>query len=925
MKRVFLVSLLFVFFYISTPFANYAFAESRNESSNTIRAGYFYNGDFMHKEADGSYAGFDIEYYYTIAGYADSDILFTDYDNLNEAMAALENGEIDVMSGLSITNERKNKFLISNIKMCASSIAIQTREKDDRYSIGDTKTMENITCGILKGSNVISLYSNWCIANNLVPHIIEYDTIGLRNEALGKGDVDAVAAGSTIEGAQKIAEFPILDLYFMFNKTKPEIKAQFDRAMSIISLENPTYTTTLHLQYFPSSRNSSPSFSMGEKKYIASHNTIRVALLEDDAPFSKKDASGELIGILPEYFIHLSKIIGTQFTFIPIKSKGEACTALNQGNVDMIGKFGSNIFDATRRNVIYSVPFLTMNLVQITRAATNTVSTIAVPQCNLEVINNELPHAKDSVSFTPYVNSEQSFAALKEKTVDAVVCTQPSATWLLNRNRSSNYVVSSFANINWSVSVAFAKNTDGNTLRTILNKTIAVDGNYINQLITTDTLQDSADLSTVFDKVPVSFIAVSIIILAVLLILSIIAIIIIITRRKAEQRLAAQKTELAAAVKANEARNAFFGAISHDMRTPLNAIVGFANIAQKENNIELIKEYLSKIQTSGNLLNSLLDNTLTLSKANSGKLELHLEPVSTKDIIESVIIPIREATAKKHISFTVDTSKAPYRTALIDKLSLQKILLNLLTNAVKYTNEGGHIELTVYHDPENSKSPDTVFIIKDSGIGISDDFLPHLYEPFSQEKRHGYESMGTGLGLSIVKQLVDKMNGTITVETKQSEGAKFTVRLHFTEVEQGSVATKEISPDRSYFKGKKMLLCEDNTMNSEIACALLREKGISLAIVENGKLGVHLFEESALGEFSAILMDVRMPIMDGYEATKQIRSLNRPDAKTIPIIAMTADAFDDDVRKCLDAGMNSHVSKPIDAEKLFNEIARFCK
>jgi ABC-type amino acid transport substrate-binding protein len=235
-----------------------------------VRAGYFYNGDFMHKD-DGAYAGYDVEYYYTLAGFAGWEVRFTEYDSLRSALAALERGEIDVMSGLSRTPERTEKFLVSAQKMCTAHIAVQTRADDDRFTAGDPSTMTGLTCGILRGSNVVSLYSDWCRENNLVPHVVEYDSLDQRNAALAARQVDAIAGGSTVEGAQKIAEFPSLDLYFMFSRSRPDLKEQLDRAMGILSLQDPTYSEHLFSTYFPVSRSCTPSFSAGEKAFIAAH------------------------------------------------------------------------------------------------------------------------------------------------------------------------------------------------------------------------------------------------------------------------------------------------------------------------------------------------------------------------------------------------------------------------------------------------------------------------------------------------------------------------------------------------------------------------------------------------------------------------------------------------------------------------------
>lgn len=218
--------------------------------------------------------------------------------------------------------------------------------------------------------------------------------------------------------------------------------------------------------------------------------------------------------------------------------------------------------------------------------------------------------------------------------------------------------------------------------------------------------------------------------------------------------------------------------------------------------------------------------------------------------------------------------------------------------------------------PENPSDPDTLIIVRDEGIGVSEEFVEHLYEPFSQELRTGYAGSGTGLGLAIVKQLVDLMGGTIACETEQGKGTTFTVRIHFdtTEMPEGE-AKDPLAPID--LEGHRILLCEDNLLNTEIAQRLLEGKGMSVTHVENGRKGVEEFSNSEPGTFDAILMDVRMPVMDGLTASRTIRALERADAKTIPIIAMTADAFEDDVKRCLDAGMDDHVAKPIDPESLF--------
>lgn len=377
-----------------------------------------------------------------------------------------------------------------------------------------------------------------------------------------------------------------------------------------------------------------------------------------------------------------------------------------------------------------------------------------------------------------------------------------------------------------------------------------------------------------------------------------------------------------------EARNRFFSNVSHDMRTPLNAVIGFARLGQDPNrSVKEKDEHLRKIQDAGSLLLDLVNDTLFISKMESGKLAIQPVPVNTDQIGNSVIDTIGILAQQKEVNFIYDNSHYTPRTILADQQQIEKILLNLLNNAVKFTPPGKHVWFTVTDESQQDHTQIMTFIIKDEGIGINKKFMPHLFDPFAQEQRPGFEGTGTGLGLSIVKQLVDAMQGTITVESTVNEGTTFTVRLPFAETAPVPAALSIPKPNdvAKQIHGKKVLLCEDNILNRQIAIALLKHVGMEIDQAVNGQEGVEKFSQSAPGEYSAILMDLRMPLLDGYGATKAIRELKRKDAKTIPIIAMTADVFADDIQKCLDTGMNDHVAKPIDPQILYATLGKHIK
>ena len=372
------------------------------------------------------------------------------------------------------------------------------------------------------------------------------------------------------------------------------------------------------------------------------------------------------------------------------------------------------------------------------------------------------------------------------------------------------------------------------------------------------------------------------------------------------------------------AKDRFFSDISHDMRTPLNAVIGFSTLGQKENlSADEKNVYLQKIESSGKLLLALINDTLTISKANMGKLQMHPVPVSTEVLLASIMEPIRLLAKQKQIMLHFDDADFRQRTILTDRLNVQKIFLNLLNNAVKYTPNGGNIWFTVRDTGKGKDKADVRIEVRDDGIGIAPEFIPHIYEPFVQERRKGYDGLGTGLGLSIVRQLVELMGGTIAVQSKLNQGTRFIVSLPFPEAE-GTPTGPEGKPAEEVFslQGKKILLCEDNPLNRELVCEVLGDMGLLVDTAENGEIGVEKFAASSCGEYQAVLMDIRMPVMDGYEAARRIRLLSRPDAGTVPIFAVTADAFSQDVQKGLQAGMNGYLTKPIDPQKIIEVLCK---
>jgi len=388
---------------------------------------------------------------------------------------------------------------------------------------------------------------------------------------------------------------------------------------------------------------------------------------------------------------------------------------------------------------------------------------------------------------------------------------------------------------------------------------------------------------------------------------------------------------LDSAQKANAAKSEFLSRVSHDIRTPMNIIKGMTDFAyQDASNPGKLKNDLDHIRTANLFLLSLINDVLDLSRIDSGKVELHPEPYSYSEFLSNITNIMEPMCNEKGLTFSVSETQTQgrARAVIVDKVRLNQIMLNLLTNSAKYTPAGGSVGFDVSETVGSDGTVKCLFVISDTGIGMSKEFQDKMFEAFTQEDTTSITrlSHGTGLGLSIVKKLIDLFGGEISVKSAPGEGSKFTVKLTLRLAKESDI-NNELEEQKStvtHLSGR-ILLVEDNPLNNEIAQRLLESIGLQVETAEDGREALNVFISSEQGRFSAILMDIQMPIMNGYEATRAIRALKRSDAIKVPIIAMTANAYAEDVQKCLDAGMDSHIAKPIDSALLFSELARLIR
>ena len=696
-------------------------------------------------------------------------------------------------------------------------------------------------------------------------------------------------------------------------------------------------------KYMEGDTNPTPVFSLGEQHYIKEAPAIRVALMENGAPFSYLGKNGKFIGILPDLYSRLSELSGLKFTFVPVASQVAAMEVVKNKQAEIVGRMAVNSFFADDKGLRLSTPFAKLTLVQLSRRDQGEVKTIAIQEPALEeLIETSKATSKSEFNKNSPVREKGKYLlvpdfleSLADKQVDAIYCDSATANYFLRTHRASEYQMSFLRNNEYDLAIAVCQTADSR-LAPILDKCIRfLSADEINGMITKNSVPLHHSLTEILNQLPGQTILFVIAILAIVALCMAYLSFQLWRQRGVEQRLAAARVkneqmqaQMEAVRKINEAKEDFFSHISHDMRTPLNGIIGFTDLAEQSENMNGVQGYLHKIKISSHILLDLINDTLQLSKLERGKYPLVWEKVDSVAYMNSILTPLTVIAQNKGVALNLDTSKLEACLVMVDRLSTRKIFLNILGNAVKFTPTGGKVKMIVASAPvAKGKLPVTV-TISDTGIGISKEFLPKVFELFAQEQRPEIQNQqGNGLGLTIVKKLVLALGGTIDIESTLNVGTRITVVLPLAYV--GPV-TGDILEDAQQkadslhplLKGKKVLLCEDNLLNTEIATKLLASKGLFVAKAANGEEGIKKFAASSVGDFAAILMDLRMPIMDGYAATKAIRLLARPDAVTVPILALSADAYEEDVQRCEAAGMNGHIAKPIDPENLFAELER---
>ena len=902
-----------------------------------VRVGSF-EDTFNYCNEKGARKGYGYELLQTLSGYTGWQFEYVTCD-WSDCFEKLENGEIDIMGGISYTEDRAEEMLFSDEPMGEEKYYLYADLSRADISASNFKTLNGKKVGVLMGTEPEVMLTEWEKKYGIKTQHVNISNNEDVQQKLANHEIDCfVSLEESLWaelGISTITRVGKSSIYYVLNKDRPDLKEELDNAMRALDEEAPFYTADLCKKYF--SLDYKPILTGEEKAWLRKHGAIRMGFLTSDRGVSTYDpATGEITGTITDYIQFAADCLGNQeleFQLVGYDDKEAELNALKSGEIDMIFHFDQSPNLAEEYRVARTNTTWTANMMVVTNQqlfTENKVNRVAVPQ--------------NKISLTRYI----AFYYPQWEIVDCD--TQEDAIKLVKDGQADCFItgVSSEAKYSknhgfYSVPLpnpansCFAVNSGNRSLLSILNKTIkAMPAN----MLTSSLAMHKSSLRKVtlseFIKdnfvmvLLVGSIAVAVILLTILQLLR--------KARKAEAaaRKAADDTQelnakLQVAVEnaesANRAKSTFLFNMSHDIRTPMNVIIGYADLASRHSDDPAkLKKYMENIQVCGQNLLMLLNNVLDLARIENDKTEMEYSVSDIDKDFRNCIAMFRNLADSKGQTLMVTTQLLhPYIYADIPHLT--EVCTNLVSNAVKYTGAGGTIRCDVTQKPGEKESwCNMVITVADNGIGMSQEFQKHIFEPFERERTSTVSKVeGSGIGMGIVKKLVGLMGGTVEVESRIGVGSTFTVTIPCRIASEGEIqAKRETGPsDQKSLFGVKILLAEDNDLNAEIAVELLQEEGCTVDRAKDGVECVDMLEKAANGTYQLIFMDIQMPVMNGYDATKKIRRMDDPQKADIPIIAMTANAFSEDKQAALDAGMNDHIAKPINMNVLVPTIQKY--
>ena len=927
-----ILCLLVMVLFLQTCCLVQVFGETSAPGRELVKVGFFPFDGYHVQDEKGNRSGYGYDILQEMLPYENWQYEYVGYDeniSWDKAQEMLENGEIHLLTSATVTEERLEKFAYSDLPIGYSSTILTVKAGDNQFNTKDYSNWNGMKVGMLAHNSRNRSFDQYAREHQFQYEKKEYDTPDELMAELKAGNLDLMVTSNLLrmDGVRIIDKFDEKPFYIIVKKENSQLLQEVNDSLEKVKEGNASYMEDLYKTYYDPQSDGVVSFTREEQSYIDQCNAqgiVLKALLNPDRNPLSYAKDGELQGLLATICGEIFDRTGLQIEFEDIDSREQYVSRLKEGNADIVCDFTGTRSAAENYGYIRTNAYYNSSTSMLVKKNYDGSG----KKCALtkSSITNAALANRDGVEYTFYETMAECKEAVLNGTVDFSYGYTRSVQEMVYADVTNSLacITVTYMPVDFHMGINLK---DNSLLASIISKSVdsisEKDISYLSEPYTYYERRPTSFTSMIYEQPLVLLAMAAVVFIAlmgsVLLVLT--------TKRHKEEKAANEKLSeaLENAERANQAKTAFLSRVSHDMRTPLNGILGLADILKERTENPQMKQDLSELQLSGKYLLDLINDTLDISRIESGKLELHPTVCGGKILLDHTIRLANMNAQKKNIQLLVNADGLVYDVLYADIGRVQQVLMNVIGNAVKFTPQGGKVEITIRNIARDQEKLVDEYIVQDNGVGMSKEFLPHIFENFSQEDASRTSIyQGTGLGMAITKQILDAMGGTIKVESELGKGTRFTFTIPMRiatqeQVEQNRKETEKLEKS-PVLKGKRVLLCEDHPLNAKIAKNLLEKKGMLVEHAENGKTGMEMFQASSPHYYDLILMDVRMPVMDGMEATKAIRDLPRADAKSIPIIAMTANACDEDVKACLKAGMNDHIAKPLDTEKMYRTI-----
>lgn len=893
-----------------------AFAADTDQQVKTVRVGWLVNNEgFQDGNPGERLSGWGYEYLQTLSYYTPGWKYEYVSGTFTELMDMLEAGEIDLMPNISYSEERAQKLLYSSNPEGTERYYIYAKPDRDDLAKGDPQALQGLTIGCNPGVMQTFVGQQWLTSEGITCTYKEMPGSGDLFAALANDEVDAIIMNDTISSPSASPMFYVgsSDYYFAVPKSRPDLMDDINSAMAAINRDNPRYNDEVKSNY--SAQNSgSASLTGDERAWLkANNNTVTLGYLTGKLPYCNENENGEMEGSLAALATTLHDKFGITVKTVAFESNEKLQKALTKGAVDVALPIYRDYWLAEQTGFIQSNSLGTMSITAIHAGSDLSKDLQSIACTNSSIVNRRvLESLYPTATITECKSGDEMFNALALGKVSSIIVPSSRMETIRDKHDIEEYdktELPSTAELSCWISRGEPE------LLGIINKGIINAGESLsasNYSSASFTAQESDALRFLYrNRTAIASVLIGILSISIILLI---------------WALWRARTEREKAVAANTAKSAFLTRMSHDIRTPLNGILGLIEIEElKEGDLQVARESRTKARVAANHLLSLINDILEMGRIEEHKMTLEHESFNLKELCDDALVLCKLRASDRGITL-INTSE-PYavdQSMIGSPTHIRRIIINLLDNSIKYNKHGGTVTFSSTVKPLNDAHALFCFTIEDTGIGMTPEFLKHIYEPFAQEGNDARSKFqGTGMGMPIVKSLIDMMGGAIEISSELGVGSTFNVQIPL-DVDKNPQAREHLDKQAGSCSlvDMNVLLAEDNDLNAEIAQTLLESEGVIVTRANDGSEAVNLYVGRPAGSFDAILMDIMMPGMDGYEATRVIRLSGKPDADDIPIIALTANAFAEDVKAARDAGMNAHLPKPLDFEKLKNILAR---